>query len=432
MLRLTDDYKRNRQHLDKTLKEYILNDEVLEIEHTTVKDTELTVENTKKPGLLIQKIDAETRKPLKDAVFKLTKANGDVVKEDIITGEDGTAFVEGLEAGDYIVTEITAPGGYLIDNTPHPVSLEEGKTYTLTLENTKKPGLLIKKIDSQTKKPLQGAVFKITRGDGSVVRENALTDASGLIHLPELETGTYIITEIKAPDGYVIDDPPKTVELREGQTYEVTFSNTKRSGLTIRKIDEDTRQPLKNAIFSISKANGEIVKDRAETDANGVITLTGLPDCTLIVTEIEAPDGYILQDMPKTIEVKAGGQYEMTFTNKRAYGLQIRKVIKGTNQPLDGCTFTVEKANGEMVGSYTTDSSGLATVTGLEDGVYVVTEVSCPEGYRLDPDPAERDCQGGRAGDRDLRERKARRCAHQKNRRGDRRGHLRRALPHQG
>ena len=91
--------------------------------------------------------------------------------------------------------------------------------------------------------------------------------------------------------------------------------------------------------------------------------------------------------MPKTIEVRAGGNYELTFTNKRAYGLQIRKIIKGTNQPLDGCRFTVEKANGEMVGTYTTDSSGLAAVTGLEDGVYVVTEISCPEGYRLDPTP---------------------------------------------
>ena len=65
----------------KTLKEYILNNEVLEIEHTTAKDTELTVENTRRPGLLIQKIDAETRKPLKDAVFQLKKANGDMVKE---------------------------------------------------------------------------------------------------------------------------------------------------------------------------------------------------------------------------------------------------------------------------------------------------------------------------------------------------------------
>ena len=370
-----------------TLKEYILNDEVLEIEHTTDKATEVTFENTKRPGIMIQKIDAESRKPLANAVFRLEHANGDVIREDITTGEDGTAYIEGLDAGDYVVTEVTAPAGYILDIEPRTISVVPGETYTLTFENVRLPGLLITKIDGDTGEALQGATFKITRGDGSVVRENAVTDASGLIHLPELETGTYIITEIKAPDGYVIDETPKTVELREGQTYEVTFSNTKRSGLTIRKIDEDTRQPLKNAIFSISKANGEIVKDRAETDANGIITLTELEDCTLIVTEIEAPDGYILQDMPKTIEVKAGGNYEMTFTNKCAYGLQIRKVIKGTNQPLDGCTFTVEKANGEMVGSYTTDSSGLATVTGLEDGVYVVTEVSCPEGYRLDPEP---------------------------------------------
>ena len=369
-----------------TLKEYILNDEVLEIEHTTVKDTELTVENTKKPGLLIQKIDAETRKPLKDAVFKLTKANGDVVKEDIITGEDGTAFVEGLEAGDYIVTEITAPGGYLIDDTPHSVSLEEGKTYTLTLENTQKPGLLIKKIDSQTKKPLQGAVFKITRGDGSVVRESVTTDADGVIHLPELDTGTYIITEISAPDGYAIDETPKTVEIRAGQTYEVTFTNTKKGGFTIKKIDEDTRQPLKNAVFKITKSNGEFVKE-AETDANGVITLDGLPEGSYIVTEIKAPDGYILQDTPKTFEIKDGGSMELVFTNKKAYGLQIRKIVKDTGEALPGAKFRVEKATGELVGEYTSNSSGLVTVSGLEDGVYVVTEIKAPDGYRLDSTP---------------------------------------------
>ncbi|HIX89327.1 MAG TPA: hypothetical protein H9845_00285, partial [Candidatus Agathobaculum pullicola] len=550
----------------KTLKEYILNDEVLEIEHTTAKDTELTVENTKRPGLLIQKIDAETRKPLKDAVFKLAKANGDVVKEDIITGEDGAAFVEGLGAGDYIVTEVTAPGGYVIDDTPHPVSLEEGETYTLTLENTKKPGLLIKKvdsdtgealqgavfkitrgdgsvvresvttgadgvihlpeldtgtyiiteikapdgyaidetpktveiragqtyevtftntkkagllikkvdsdtgealpgavfkitrgdgsvvresvttdadglihlpeldagiyiitetsapdgysideasktvelregqtyeitftntkkpgllikkIDSQTKKPLQGAVFKITRGDGSVVRESVTTDADGIIHLPELDTGTYIVTEISAPDGYAIDETPKTVEIRAGQTYEVTFTNTKKGGFTIKKIDEDTRQPLKNAVFKITKSNGEFVKE-AETDVNGVITLDGLPEGSYIVTEIKAPDGYILQDTPKTFEIKNGGSMELVFTNKKAYGLQIRKIVKDTGEALPGAKFRVEKATGELIGEYTSNFSGLVTVSGLEDGVYVVTEIKAPDGYRLDSTP---------------------------------------------
>lgn len=369
-----------------TLKEYILNDKPYEIEHTTDKATSITIENTKKPGLSITKIDAETKKPLPGAVFKLTRANGDVVREDITTGEDGTAFVEGLDAADYIVTEVTAPGGYIIDKTPHAVSLEKGKTYTLTIENSKKPGLLIKKVDAQTHKALPGATFKITRGDGSVVREAAVTDSDGVIHLAELDTGTYIITEVKAPDSYVIDETPKTVQLRKGQTYEVTFANTKQSGLTIKKIDEETRQPLKNALFRITKSNGEIIKE-AETDENGIITLTGLSDCSLVITEIKAPTGYILQDTPKTIEVKAGQSYELTFTNKKAYGLQIRKVVKGTGEALAGAKFKVEKVSGERIGEYTSNSAGLVNISGLEDGIYVVTEIKAPDGYRIDTNP---------------------------------------------
>lgn len=379
-----------------TLKEYILNDKPLEIEHTTDKDTSVTVENTKKPGLSITKIDAETKKPLSGAVFKLTRANGDVVKEDIRTGEDGTAFVEGLDAADYIVTEVTAPGGYIIDKTPHPVSLEKGKTYTLTLENEKKPGLLIKKVDAQTSKPLAGASFKITRGDGSVVRENVVSDVDGVVHIPELDTGVYIITEVKAPSGYVIDETPKTVQLRKGQTYEVTFKDTKQSQLVIKKVDEDTRQPLKNAKFKITKSNGELVKE-TETDENGTITLTGLPDCSLVVTEIKAPDGYILQDTPKTIEVKAGGSYELTFTNKKQSGLTIKKIDEETRQPLKNAKFKITKSNGELVKEAETDVNGTITLNGLPDCTLVVTEIAAPTGYILQDTPKTIEVKAGQS-----------------------------------
>ena len=379
-----------------TLKEYILNDKPYEIEHTTDKDTSLTIENTKKPGLSITKIDAETKKPLSGAVFKLTRANGDVVKEDIRTGEDGTAFVEGLDAADYIVTEVTAPGGYIIDKTPHAVSLEQGKTYTLTLENEKKPGLLVKKVDAQTSKPLAGASFKITRGDGSVVRENVVSDVDGVVHIPELDTGVYIITEVKAPSGYEIDETPKTVQLRKGQTYEVTFKDTKQSQLVIKKVDEDTRQPLKNAKFKITKSNGELVKE-TETDENGTITLTGLPDCSLVVTEIKAPDGYILQDTPKTIEVKAGGSYELTFTNKKQSGLTIKKIDEETRQPLKNAKFKITKSNGELVKEAETDVNGTITLTGLPDCSLVVTEIAAPTGYILQDTPKTIEVKAGQS-----------------------------------
>lgn len=133
-----------------TLKEYILNDEVLEIEHTTDKATEVTVENTKRPGIMIQKINAESRKPLANAVFRLERADGDVIREDITTGEDGTAYIEYLDARDYVVTEVTAPAGYILDSAPRTISVVPGETYTLTFENVRLPGLLITKIDGDT------------------------------------------------------------------------------------------------------------------------------------------------------------------------------------------------------------------------------------------------------------------------------------------
>lgn len=368
-----------------TLKEYILNDKPYGIEHTTAKDSSLTIENTKKPGLSIKKIDAETKKPLSGAVFKLTRANGDVVKEDIRTSEDGTAFVEGLDAADYIVTEITAPGGYIIDRTPHPVSLEEGKTYTLTLENEKKPGLLIKKVDAQTHKALPGATFKITRGNGSVVRESVTTDIDGIAHLPELETGTYIVIETQAPDGYVIDETPKTVELRAGQTYEVLFSNSRSYGLQIRKIIKGTNKPLSGCVFRVAKANGEII-GKYTTNSAGLATVSGLEDGVYVVTEISCPGGYRLDSTPQNVIVKSGELATVEFQNEKLASIRIKKIDAVTKKGIYGVRFLVKDEANNLIGEYSTDQDGYIELRDiLTDGKseikLKVEEIAAAQGY---------------------------------------------------
>lgn len=371
-----------------TLKEYILNDKPLEIEHTTDKDTSVTVENTKKPGLSITKIDAETKKPLSGAVFKLTRANGDVIREDITTGEDGTAFVEGLDAADYIVTEITAPGGYILDKNPRTISLEQGKNYTLTIENTKKPGLLIKKVDAQTHKALPGATFKITRGDGSVVRESVTTDIDGIAHLPELETGTYIVTETQAPDGYVIDETPKTVELRAGQTYEVVFSNSRSYGLQIRKIIKGTNKPLSGCVFKVAKASGEVI-GKYTTNSSGLATVSGLEDGVYVVTELSCPEGYRLDSTPQNVIVKSGELATVEFQDEKLASIRIKKIDAVTKKGIYGVRFLVKDEANNLIGEYSTDQDGYIELRDiLTDGKseikLKVEEIAAAQGYVLD------------------------------------------------
>lgn len=371
-----------------TLKEYILNDKPYEIEHTTDKDTSLTIENTRKPGLSITKIDAETKKPLSGAVFKLTRANGDVIREDITTGEDGTAFVEGLDAADYIVTEITAPSGYILDKNPRTISLEQGKTYTLTIENTKEPGLLIKKVDAQTSKPLAGASFKVTRGDGSVIRENVVSDADGIVHLAELDTGTYIITETKAPSGYVIDETPKTVELRAGQTYEVVFSNSCSYGLQIRKIIKGTNKPLSGCVFQVAKANGEII-GKYTTNSAGLATVSGLEDGVYVVTELSCPEGYRLDNTPQNVIVKSGELATVEFQNEKLASIRIKKIDAVTKKGIYGVRFLVKDEANNLIGEYSTDQDGYIELRDiLTDGKseikLKVEEIAAAQGYALD------------------------------------------------
>lgn len=85
-------------------------------------------------------------------------------------------------------------------------------------------------------------------------------------------SGAYVIAEIKAPDGYVIDGPSTNVVIGTGgDTQTVIIRNTKKGGLVIEKYDSATKQPLVGARFKITTANGELVADsEGLTSSNGL------------------------------------------------------------------------------------------------------------------------------------------------------------------
>ena len=369
-----------------TLAGYVLNKEPMTIEHTTDGNVDLVVDNTVQKKFEVIKVDSQTKQPLSGVQFKIWRDA--TLLGDYTTDENGKITIEKAPAGTYKVQEVATLKEYILNDKPYEIEHTTDKDTSLTIENTKKPGLLIKKVDAQTSKPLAGASFKVTRGDGSVVRENVVSDADGIVHLAELDTGTYIITETKAPSGYVIDETPKTVELRAGQTYEVVFSNSRSYGLQIRKIIKGTNKPLSGCVFRVAKANGEII-GKYTTNSAGLATVSGLEDGVYVVTELSCPEGYRLDSTPQNVIVKSGQLATVEFENEKLASIRIKKIDAVTKKGIYGVRFLVKNESNNLIGEYSTDQDGYIELRDiLTDGKseikLTVEEIAAAQGYVLD------------------------------------------------
>jgi len=360
----------------------------------------LTFENTPLSALIIKKVDADSGAMLQGAKFRVrylggTSGTGGTVIGEYTTSANGTIVITGLKAGTYIVEETKAPAGYEIDDTPQTVYLsgKEQDVVTVEFSNGKHGDLIIDKIDSVTKQPLPGAQFKITTSDGSfvgnyggTVTSNGIytTDSNGQIKLVNLKPDTYVVTEIKAPDGYVLDSTSQTVKVDRNDTQTLTFTNTPIGGGQIIKVDADSGKRIKGVQFEIAKMNGERIGTYT-TDSNGVITLPQLADGWYTATEIKAAKGYLLDTTPHNFEVKAGKTTSLTVENTQASSMLIHKIDSVTGKGIYGVTFLVSDSKGNPIGQCTSDQNGYVYIDKtLTDGKYLVREIQAADGYVLD------------------------------------------------
>lgn len=381
----------------------------------------VTFENVPLNAIIVEKYDSVTHEALPGCTFQLrylggTSGTGGTVIGQKVTGRNGTAIWTGLKSGTYILEEVDPADGYSIIQSSETIFLAdsgEQSVVTVRFENMPDGQLLIRKVCATNPSvTLPNAEFKVMYADGTLIGDSNgvyRTDENGEIRISGLKPGkSVVVTETRAPDGFILDTQSQTVQIKEGRTVSLTFKNTPKGALIIQKRDSETNKPLPGAEFRVTTAAGcevglnGVIGDSTltqngifTTDSSGEIRITNLIPGAYVITEIKAPEGYVM-DQPSTNVVigPKGDTQTVVIKNSQAGTLIIDKRDSLTGKPLAGVTFKVTTASGEFVpdenghissnGLYVTNKEGKIQIDGVV-GTLVVTETKTIPGYTIDP-----------------------------------------------
>ena len=364
----------------------------------------LTIENQKRPNLTAYKHDADTGEPIANTVFEVRAADGHSVDQ-IKTDSEGKAELRNLLPGVYEISEKSVPSPYLLDAPSQLATLYPNRDHTVYFENHQKPNLTVKKVDSVTGDPLQGAKFQViyasnNTGSGEINDLGTFyTDENGQFQLTGLRDGWYKVTEQEPPTGYAIKEATQEVYIQSGTSKVLTFENIPLSALVVWKYDSVTGEAVSNAVFQMkylggTTGTGGTVIGTYKTSANGSFTVTGLKEGTYIVEELSSDSGHVIDTAPQTAYISGKQQdvVQLYFGNSPKGSLLVKKIDSVTHKPLSDVEFMVTTADGTVVGDangkYVTDSAGTFTITDITPGTtLVVKETRARDGYLLDDAP---------------------------------------------
>ena len=190
-----------------------------------------------KGSLTINKVDAETSKALAGVTYRLFDANGKKVA-DMTTGAEGKAVFKDLPQGKYSYQEISAPSGYVVDNTKYQITIT-ATALNITHKRTNalaKGSITVRKLDA-TGAPLAGAKLLLeTSADGETWAEvgKITTDSTGVAKWENLKTGVqYRVTETKSPAGYTLLTEPLFAGALDSSNRDVTITACNNAGFAL-------------------------------------------------------------------------------------------------------------------------------------------------------------------------------------------------------
>ena len=316
--------------------------------------------------------------------FEVKNSSGTVIGN-YVTDATGVIALD-LQPGTYTVTETDGANKYWV-NDPNPtrtVTVKAGETATVTFTNQWRGQAQIVKTTTNGG-TVAGWHFEVKNSSGTVIG-NYVTDSTGIITL-DLDPGTYTVTETDGAKQYWENDPnpTRTVTVKAGETAKVTFKNQYKGAAQIVKTTTNGGT-VAGWHFEVKNSSGTVIGNYV-TDSTGVITLNLEPG-TYTVTETDGAKQYWENDpnTTRTVTVKAGETAKVTFKNQYKGEAQI---IKATTNggTVAGWHFEVKDSEGNVIGTYVTDNTGIITLN-LEPGTYTVTETDGENKYwQNDPNP---------------------------------------------
>ena len=370
----------------------------------------VTIPNTPLSALVVYKQDSVTGAGISGCRFQLKYLGGEVsgsggtVIGTYTTSANGSFTVTGLKKGYYICEEMESDSGHVIDAAPQSfyISGEDQDIVTLYFSNAPKGAILVKKVSSADNSPLSDVEFLVTKSDGSVVGDangKFVTDSTGTFLVEGVEPGTtLVIKETRAKPGYLLDDTPQTVQVKEGQTVTVEFRNQPLGNLIIHKLSSKDKTPLEGVQFKITYADGSYLPDEGGklssnglywTNAEGQIVLSGITG-TVVVTEVESIPGYTIDPntQSQTVVVNPDDTQELWFYNSPVGGVEFTKVNEADKtETISGVTFEIRRVSDDaLVDTVTTGKDGKVFLP-LEADNYYAVETDCPDTFKLDPTP---------------------------------------------
>ena len=362
-------------------------------------------------AICVWKYDSKTGAALSDCWFQVrylsgnASGSGGTVIGVYRTSGYGSFTVTGCEAGTYIIEELSSDGTHVIDTPPQTgyLSGKDQDVITVSFGNDKMGSLLIVIKDSVTGAPISDVEFFITDSDGSVIgtaNGRYVTDSAGTIRIDGLTPGmTVIAKEVRAKDGYILDDTPQSIKIKRNAAMTLEFRNQPKGGVLVKKVDAVTNAPISDVEFLVTDSDGNLIGNangKFVTDSTGTFLVEGVePGTTLVIKETRAKPGYLLDDTPQTVQVKEGQTVTVEFRNQPMGNLIIHKLSSKDKTPLEGVQFKITYADGSYLldeggklssnGLYWTNEEGQIVLSGI-NGTVVVTEVESIPGYTIDPD----------------------------------------------